>query len=399
MENNATYHSVYLFNPEHDLVLANADPNYNTPSSARKLGDDLAMLPIWYASDNSSILNPNPETNWYSMMQQRFTGLNTHVRTEALIDTERYNLIPWGWDTGAMNQFIAKGATPINASMPKKEELAAIKRLSHRETGIVAHHFMLEKSRNKALLAKSGILCKNVDELKSFAEKNVPVVFKAPWSGSGKGLSWLRGRMTESHEGWCRNIIAKQGSVVAEKVYANVQDFALLYECRKGTVYFSGFSLFETEKGIYRSNALLSNEDILRQLCQWVPRELIDEINQLLRQYITEKIATFYNGMLGVDMLVYEESGSYKLHPCVEINLRMTMGCVSRMVYDKFVKKGCSGRFVIDHYTDPAKLLADHHEREVQYPLCVENGHICKGYISLTPVTPKTNYRVRVEIE
>ena len=40
---------MHLFNPEHDLALANFSPNYTPPASATLMAAELALLPVWYS--------------------------------------------------------------------------------------------------------------------------------------------------------------------------------------------------------------------------------------------------------------------------------------------------------------------------------------------------------------
>lgn len=40
---------LYLFNPDSDLALASNEENYMAPASARRMIQDLALLPMWYA--------------------------------------------------------------------------------------------------------------------------------------------------------------------------------------------------------------------------------------------------------------------------------------------------------------------------------------------------------------
>jgi hypothetical protein len=52
-------------------------------------------------------------------------------------------------------------------------------------------------------------------------------------------------------------------------------------------------------------------------------------IDQVLMA-IDDLIAPHYNGYLGIDMMLYwDENGKIALNPCVEVNLRMTMGMVT----------------------------------------------------------------------
>ncbi len=40
---------LYVFNPDTDMALANNEENYIAPASVRRMAQDLALLPIWYA--------------------------------------------------------------------------------------------------------------------------------------------------------------------------------------------------------------------------------------------------------------------------------------------------------------------------------------------------------------
>ena len=87
------------------------------------------------------------------------------------------------------------------------------------------------------------------------------------------------------------------------------------------------------------------------------------------------------------------------LHPCVEINLRMNMGVVAHIFYERYVAKGCKGRFVVDYYPTPDALREAHARRMEEAPLQLSpEGRICKGYLPLTPVGRETQYLVWVLI-
>ena len=50
---------LYLFNPDSDLALANNETNYIAPVSARRMAQDLALLPVWYADPYNAVLAPS----------------------------------------------------------------------------------------------------------------------------------------------------------------------------------------------------------------------------------------------------------------------------------------------------------------------------------------------------
>jgi hypothetical protein len=213
---------------------------------------------------------------------------------------------------------------------------------------------------------------------------------------------------------------------MGEIAYNRVQDFAMEFKVGRGDVTFAGYSLFFTEgSGIYRGNYLLSNEDIEAELTKWVSVDYLNWIRDELINFLQEKVAAVYTGFVGVDMFVYKEctihnaqstllsSGEkctiehiqqdvknveYKINPVVEFNLRMTMGMVARVVYDRCVQKGVRGMFMIDH-CPPGELLREHIVQIEENPIEIEDGRFKKGYFSLCPVTENTVYRASIMLK
>ena len=97
-------------------------------------------------------------------------------------------------------------------------------------------------------------------------------------------------------------------------------------------------------------------------------------------------------------MVCRTEEG-YAVHPCVEINLRMNMGMLSRLLYDHYVSPETQGRFVIEYYPSQGKALRMHRTLQSEHPLVMEGKKIRQGYLSLTPVFDDTAYQAYVVID
>jgi len=110
-------------------------------------------------------------------------------------------------------------------------------------------------------------------------------------------------------------------------------------------------------------------------------------------------VAGSYEGYLGVDMMICKDADGYKVHPCVEVNLRMNMGVVSRLFYDNYVCEGAKGRYVIEYFPKNGEALRFHESMKEEYPLETENGRIKRGYLSLTPVFEDTSYQIFIKIK
>ena len=123
-------------------------------------------------------------------------------------------------------------------------------------------------------------------------------------------------------------------------------------------------------------------------------------MREALASFFTERVAPVYTGYLGVDMMTcLAPDGTTRLHPFVEINLRMNMGVVARHIADRFVAPGCEGHYRIDYFPRPGTLYRDHLERLRQHPARIVDGRFAGGYFALTPVLPDSQYRACIEID
>lgn len=338
---------MYIFNPEHDLCLANGDIHFVPPESALAFGRDCASL--------------------VKFMQ----GLDKEADADVGIDKNRWGgediagvkkIVPWGWNSVLLNRLVKQGYS--SDLLPTIGQIAQITELSHRSVALEALGYV-----NRALGKSCGdvnmqqeivapadyrIAAKSVEAAEIFLERCGNVVLKAPLSGSGKGIRFVSGSLSHSDAGWCRNLIARHGYVVVEKRVRPVLEFAMLFRsCAANSVgevsgvQFFGYSLFYTQNGAYRGNILASNEFIEKQISRYVPAVLLEKSRLAIMEFLKERIAGKYDGFIGVDQFVYTDfnrlntdvdadAGIYRFNPVVEINLRMTMGLVARNIYDRF---------------------------------------------------------------
>ena len=185
-------------------------------------------------------------------------------------------------------------------------------------------------------------------EVDGFLQTHTDVVLKAPISGSGRGVWRCFGSLSQSAEGWCKRTLCKQGSVMGEPLYPKVQDFAMEFLLKNGKASFAGYSVFETEAmGVYSANILAANGELERRLSEYIPLTYLHDIRDALSLFF-EREYSFYEGYLGVDMLIYNENGHYLVNPMIEINLRMTMGMAACRFFDAFVCESSTGIFRIE---------------------------------------------------
>ena len=389
-----TKKALYIFNPEHDLALASGEANYMAPASARRMASELALLPMWYAEEGSAVLAPSAYNLDYVKKIQELLGLSVDLITEPELAIEQdLDIRPWGWDVALRKRLSVLGVDEV--LLPSMGQLNDLREYSHRSKAVA---LLPELQLNECFCGESYYL-KTPEEWKRFVEGRKECLLKAPLSGSGKGLNWCKGIFTSFISGWCTRVAASQGGVIAEPIYNKVEDFAMeFYSDGAGELTFVGYSLFHTGKsGMYEGNRLLSNGAIRKQLAQYVPLEALMDLENCLKYRLSALVGTVYKGYLGVDMMICRfpenEKPVFRIHPCVEINLRMNMGVIARFLHDRYVRPGSTGRFVIDYHPSEGEALQEHERMSATYPLEIREGRVYSGYLPLVPVHKRSCYR------
>ena len=101
---------LYVFNPDTDMALANNEENYIAPASARRMAQDLALLPIWYAQPGSAVLAPSAYNADYLQIMKRMFPLSVQLVTEPeLPDYAESQIIPWGWNLAFRKRMLKGG--------------------------------------------------------------------------------------------------------------------------------------------------------------------------------------------------------------------------------------------------------------------------------------------------
>ena len=287
---------IYIFNPEHDLCIANGDENFVPPRSA-----------VGFAKENMD--------------------LSEHLKRP---NKQRRQIIPWGWNHSLKKRLISEGIDP--STLPSEEELQFIRTHSRREFALNVHS-RLSYEDSQIIRPDYRIVATSVSEIEAFISANGSTVLKSPLSGSGKGVRFVRERLSESDEGWCRKTLDKQESVIVERRFEIMKECALLFECHHEGIDFIGYSLFESRNGAYSKNILASNEDIENIIAEHIPRDMLIAIREELTAILADSLVGHYEGFLGVDQIICQ-ADSPVLIPVSEINLRMTMGLIARNQYD-----------------------------------------------------------------
>lgn len=306
-----------LFNPSNDMALASGLARYTPPPRIQHMEHDLASLSRFWDEG------------------------------------------PWGWSLATRTRYLDMG---VPASLlPSDQWLARHRRLSSRafaydylarlldclsDPRLVGHE-MRFVNEDETLRYGNENEDENQEETLRYENSNAlspnalsptaPLIFKSPWSSSGRGLAVAPHGVTPEVRSHLRGFVRRQGGFLVDRYYANKQvDFAMEFHVHgPDDVEFLGYSLFLTDsRGAYRGNLLASQSQL--QCLTAADEGLLST----LRDYHLRSLGRLdYRGPLGIDMMTLSDG---RLHPVVEINLRRTMGSLALTLFRQGITSPCA---------------------------------------------------------
>lgn len=356
---------IYVFNPEHDIALATNVDNFTAPHAGREIRHDLGYLPMLWAEEGEYVLVDDVES---AQLSYRHLGLRprgifisstdlSHLLSQV---TDEVNIQPWGWDRSLVYALRKIGVE--NAYLPSAKQLQAIRELSHRAW---AGEYLLEPLRAIVGTTGESLRLNGLADVLKYLQVHHRIVLKAPWSSSGRGVRYVAIGNVEAGNnvrslpaelmGWLHNVISRQGCLMGEPYYDKVMDFGMeLWSDGHGTVSYRGLSLFQTSAGAYTGNLIDSEKAKQERLSHYLDMDVFRRVQASIVEILGPALNGVYEGPLGIDMMVVSgDDGHTLLHPCVEMNLRCTMGHVALAIpHDE----GCPTRVMRIGYTDKYRL-------------------------------------------
>ncbi|MGM9860653.1 MAG: hypothetical protein ACI31C_07855 [Muribaculaceae bacterium] len=237
-------------------------------------------------------------------------------------DPADYCPTPWGWSQATRRTFEINGFA--DSALPSYDDLDRMRNLSHRRTAAAVARELQKKLDFEVW--SPAVEVDDVDTLHEMLAGGVYVV-KAPWSSSGRGITFSTPATAEQATARLAGTIRSQGSVMVEPMAQRAIDFAMLFNYDRGECTPAGLSLFKTAPGgEYLGNVVDSQDAIADVIGQHCSAEHLNAIARALPAALTTVIGTDYCGPIGVDMLADVDG---VIDPVVEINFRYTMGFVA----------------------------------------------------------------------
>lgn len=366
---------LHLFFPENDLALARNLEHYTAPPAAIKLRISGALLGMWYGAPGDMVVDYGTDSRWYDSVRTRY------ALAPAIYDGSPDCLAPapWGWSKASRLEFVRLGFG--KESLPSDEELDVMRSLSHRRTAAIIADALA--SVVDFPLAPASRELATLEDVDAYVHATGESVLKLPWSSSGRGIVLCSPSEFDSHRVEIEGLLNRQGSLMGEPRMKKTLDFALLFTMTNGKCHFDGYSLFRTVQfGSYAGNMLAPQRMLHDEIAGRVP--VLDRISEVLPAVLEEIIGTGYDGPLGIDMMAVD-GAPYCVAPAVELNLRMTMGHVCRMFYERHVVEGHRGTFTV---TNRDSGIDD---------TVLEGNRIYSGRLSLSPPHSPFSFEVCLE--
>ena len=251
---------------------------------------------------------------------------------------------------------------------------------------------------------------------------------------------------------WANALIRRHGYITAEPYYNKVQDFAMEFYVQNGQCRFIGYSLFSTnDHGRYEESILMKDERIEELLEQYIPCVALHEVRDWVIEHITSIVPSEWDTekfplYFGIDMMVVKTTGNkqqttddgqqtrlvpvsetqvnlhfrsecsqsattqlltdnsqfpifnspFRIHPCVEINLRLNMGIIAHEVRQRILAPQAEGTFHVQAFPTP-EMLKDFHQKQLTaHPATYKEGRVAAGYHPLTPILSDTKHHAYI---
>lgn len=332
---------LWAFNPGHEEALLYAHKATYTPSNTIiKMRYELAHLMLFIASDEDYVYCPSPDGRSAEIIDyngQKVNDLSTLPPLELML---------WGLEPHSHRQ-IVDWAHSKNLILQTSHISTQYYTLAHRSS---SHRYLQHLQKHyPALLPSPDIIPhrllieqhganKIAAEIQAQGYKQV--IIKRPYSSSGRGVMPYALPFGVQQEALFASLIKHYGEISLEPLLRRVQDYALLFWADALGVQHIGYSKFITDNksGTAYSGSVLLADKYIAQEIEYVlgSRELLHELIQITQDYLHNELKGTYKGYIGIDMMSYRDlDGRLCLHPCVEINVRGTMGVIAHCIRKK----------------------------------------------------------------
>lgn len=272
-----------------------------------------------------SIFNCSNDMALAANVRQYFPPKRIQQMEEDLKDLAQYwDEGPWGWSPATKLRYRKMGIAECD--LPTDEWIEEVRKLSSREYACNYIRTMLSELNDERLVGGEMEFCKSL----KLMDTDCIRIYKSPWSSSGRGVFTSHNLKQEQVKTRLMGYLNSQGGYAMDRFYDKEGDYAMeFFVGRDHKVDFLGYSVFHAaENGAYGYN-LVDDQHVLMP-----PGHKDSDLHERLILYHKQHLGlTQYHGPVGIDMLKCSDG---RIHPCIEINLRMNMGILAIMLHKRF---------------------------------------------------------------
>ena len=319
--------TLHIFNPETDFALAHG-ANYTPPASIVGLRKKGMLTPTLYCREHDWIYVADIPEEGLKELPYYDIAVSKGIKIACDKDICAFNgyVLPWGWNQQIRNQLINRG---VAEHLLKTEvEIETLRSLSHRRNAALLLRYMYSLA-NMEPPYPLPIEITDMNQLTQWLQNTKGGYIKAPWSSSGRGVRRALREDDRTLLQWAKGTLRRQNSIMAEVPWNRTFDFATEWWMTKdGKTRFLGYSVFEVDFHSQYIRNVTGTQEELKERINKATNYSWDKGNWLEIQKLSleQTIGHKYNGPLGIDCLADEEGN---VNPCVEVNMRLTMGMAS----------------------------------------------------------------------
>jgi len=398
--------NIFYFNPTCELAVANGSFSYMPPLLLQEMEKDLAILPFVFGTATDFIITENHHSSGF-IEKLRNLGFDL-PEFRNLSDLEKFpedsfaSIQPWGWSP--VSHFKLKFLKKKCIENYYSNWDDKYKSLFERETSLNLLRALLKDKTQSWIINESmtGLKIQVTDDIESLLLRHKSLVLKAPLSSSGRGIQIIRkNKLNTANKQWISGVLKQQKYLVAEPLLEKIIDLSFQFKIlpEMGIEYL-GYSIFETNSnGQY--NGTLLHSDLALLFPEENSEEIFDMIVKTAKMLQDNLQNTIYSklhrGFLGVDAMLFRHENKIKMQPCIEINSRMNMGILSKVIEEK-IHLEAKGKFKL-FYGSPGEYLKFISVQSQLNPIQMKDGKLISGFLSLTEPYEKTKFGAYISLE
>ena len=388
--------NLHIFNPSCETAIANGTVSYIPNNILLTFEHNLSYLPSIFANNNDLVLMPEYEELSHIELLHSYNFpvpgqilQNDFFEEHQKIISEINNYKLWGYAPNWIHR-LKKNKT-VNS--PKFEASFFYnwsenhKQIYSRTTAKGILENIIENQSNPIYITKSKIasVFTSVEQIEAFLINYKQIVLKEPWSSSGRGILMLRkSNLNSSITQRIKGILKQQNYIMAEAMLDKKLDLALHFKITNGKVEYFGDTYFSTNtNGQYQANFINRLPDMSSEIKLFLESNIKVLQKDLLRALAQSEIPKYYDGFLGVDVMIVKENDKLVFQPCVEINLRNNMGTIA-LHLQKLIHPEAKGTFNI--VFNPKQTFEAIY-KQINRETVVDNKQILRGTLAL--ISPK----------